>query len=80
MLFSFSDYQFIKCLHTTEIIRGIPGCVSILRKKISKKTKRVHLKCQTKYRESIYTTLGAYYSFAPHSFLTTIRVESVNVL
>lgn len=40
----------------------------------------VHLKCQTKYRESIYTTLGAYYSFAPHSFLTTIRVESVNVL
>lgn len=30
MLFSLSDYQFIKCLHTTEIIRGIPGCVSIL--------------------------------------------------
>lgn len=24
-----SDYQFIKCLHATEIIRGIPGCVSI---------------------------------------------------
>lgn len=29
VLFSLSDHQFIKCLHTTEIIRGIPGCVSI---------------------------------------------------
>lgn len=24
-----TDHQFIKCLHTTEIIRGIPRCVSI---------------------------------------------------
>ena len=27
-LFSVSDHQFIKRLHATEIIRGIPGCVS----------------------------------------------------
>lgn len=25
----FTDHQFIECLHTTEIIRGIPRCVSI---------------------------------------------------
>lgn len=29
-VFSLSDHQFIKCLHTTEILRGIPGCVSSL--------------------------------------------------
>lgn len=28
VLLCFSDYQFIKCLHTAEISGGVPGCVS----------------------------------------------------
>ena len=48
MLFSLSDHQFIKCLHTTEIIRGIPRCVSKVKSlHYSNEIKNVHISLVT---------------------------------
>lgn len=55
VLFSLSDYQFIKCLHTTEIIRGIPGCVSIVNPSLHNyiSIKNINFACVTGDREPL---------------------------